>query len=216
MDDIEDIKCRVRKLLALSKSPNENEATLAMKKANDLIGMYELSRSELEGYVRKTVKGAKRYLPWKTMLANAVEQLYATYHCSTDKGEFAFYGEELDVFMSTEMYVYLVKTVDRMARQNVPKNAKYRYRQSYRTGIASRLWDRMNELGQKCSWRNPAELASKKNEISDWVHKEMSVTEIKNTTVCINRNAFDKGTIDADGINLSRQMPENVTARIVG
>ena len=44
----------------------------------------------------------------------------------------------------------------------------------------------------------------------------MSVTEIKNTGVCINRNAFDKGTLDADGINLSRQMPENVTARIVG
>ncbi|MBR5965682.1 MAG: DUF2786 domain-containing protein [Treponema sp.] len=36
MDELESVKRRVKKLLALSKSPNENEAALALKKANGI------------------------------------------------------------------------------------------------------------------------------------------------------------------------------------
>ena len=41
MDELESVKRRVKKLLALSKSPNENEAASALRKANDL---YELGQ----------------------------------------------------------------------------------------------------------------------------------------------------------------------------
>ncbi len=40
---------KVEKLLALAGSPNENEATLAMQKANELIGKYNLNFSKEEG-----------------------------------------------------------------------------------------------------------------------------------------------------------------------
>ena len=216
MEELESIKRKVKKLLALSKSPNENEAALAMKMANDLIGRYKLNQSEFSGYTMKTVKGTRRYVEWRAVLSNAVEQLYATYHFrDRETGEYIFYGEELDVFMSTEMYSYLVKTVERMVKNNVRKNAKYKYRQSYRAGLANRLWDRIKELGELCSWRSPKELESLKKDISVWCHNTNELTTKTSTkTTKLNKLAFARGIFDADGINLNRQMTDSRVRRI--
>ena len=219
MEDIETVKRRVRKLLALSKSPNENEAVSALQKANALMAEYSLCHAEFAGYVEKSVKSTRRAVEWRSVVANAVERLYATYHYQdVGTGSVVFYGEELDVFMSAEMFAYLVKTIDRMARQNVRKNAKYRYRQSYRAGIASRLWDRMDELGKQCSWRDPAELAKKKQEISDWVNSQVALsgTQQKSKRIKANMDAWNRGANDADGISLSRQMTGSGTRKIGG
>ena len=207
MSDLNIIKSKIKKLLALSKSPNENEAALALEKATALMAQYQLDESEFSGYTQKSVKSTKRYVEWRAIVANAVENLYATYHYrNANTGEFIFYGEELDVFMSTEMFSYLIKTIDRMASQNIRKNAKYHFRQSYRSGLASRLYYRMEELGQNCSWRSPEELAKTKQEICDYVNnsKELSVRPVK--TGRMNIKAWCRGQNDADGISLSRQM----------
>ena len=219
MEDLEVVKRRVRKLLALSKSPNENEAVSALQKANALMAEYSLSHAEFAVYVKKSVKSTKRAVEWRSVVANAVERLYATYHYQdVGTGSVVFYGEELDVFMSAEMFAYLVKTIDRMARQNVRKNAKYRYRQSYRAGIASRLWDRMDELGKQCSWRDPTELAKKKQEISDWVNSQVALSgaRSKSKKTRADMGAWIRGANDADGISLSRQMTGSGTRRIGG
>ena len=217
MEELESVKRRGKKLLALSKSPNENEAIAALRKANCLMAEFQIDKSEFSDYTHKSVKSTKRAVEWRSILANAVEQLYATYHCKDARnGTIEFYGEELDVFMSTEMFAYLVKTIDRMVSQNVRKNAKNRYRQSYRSGIASRLYDRMRELGQQCSWRNPKELEAKKKEISDWVQGQLPVTTQRPKLVKTNMKAYSRGMSDADGINLSRQMTGSETRRIGG
>ena len=216
MEELESVKRRVKKLLALSKSPNENEAASALRKANDLMADYKLTAEQFSDYTKAKVKGTKRFIRWRVVLANAVENLYATYHYSDHEGNIVFIGEELDVFMSTEMYKYLVKTTDRMAKQNIRKNAKYKYRQSYRAGIASRLYDRMYELGQQCSWRNPKELKAQKKQIAEFVEKQVAIETSKKKFEKANQTAFSKGNNDANGINLSRQMTGSGTRRIGG
>lgn len=216
MDELESVKRRVKKLLALSKSPNENEAASALRKANDLMADYKLIAEQFFDYTKAKVKGTKRFIRWRVVLANAVENLYATYHYSDHEGSIVFIGEELDVFMSTEMYKYLVKTIDRMAKQNIRKNAKYKYRQSYRAGIASRLYDRMYELGQQCSWRDPKELKAQKKQVADFVEKQVSISVSSKKFEKENPTAFSKGNNDANGINLSRQMTGSGTRRIGG
>lgn len=216
MDELESVKRRVKKLLALSKSPNENEAAAALRKANELMADYKLTAEQFSDYTKAKVKGTKRFIRWRVVLANAVENLYATYHYSDHEGNIVFIGEELDVFMSTEMYKYLVKTTDRMAKQNIRKNAKYKYRQSYRAGIASRLYDRMYELGQQCSWRDPKELKAQKKQVADFVEKQVSVSVSSKKFEKANPMAFSKGNNDANGINLSRQMTGSGTRRIGG
>lgn len=216
-EQLNTVKHRIKKLLALSKSPNENEASLAMKMANDLIAQYELNESEFSDYTRKAVKSTKRFVEWRAILANAVEQLYATYHYKDiNTGRFVFYGEELDVFMATEMFSYLTKTVDRMAKNNIRKNAKYRFRQSYRSGVASRLYDRIVELGQECSWRNPEQLEQQKNDISLWVHNQTKLVSNESKKTKANMKAWIRGKIDADGISLNRQMTGSGIRRIGG
>lgn len=214
MDELESVKRRVKKLLALSKSPNENEAASALRKANELMADYKLTAEQFSDYTKAKVKGTKRFIRWRVVLANAVENLYATYHYTDHEGNIVFIGEELDVFMSTEMYKYLVKTIDRMAKQNIRKNAKYKYRQSYRAGIASRLYDRMYELGQQCSWRNPKELKAQKKQIAEFVEKQVAIETSKKKFEKANPLAFSKGNNDANGINLSRQMTGSGTRRI--
>lgn len=217
MDELESVKRRVKKLLALAKSPYENEAISAIRKANELMAEYNLTQAEFTGYINKSVKSTKRAVKWRTVLANAVENLYATYHFrDVNTGEFVFYGEELDVFMATEMFSYLVKTIDRMANQNIRKNAKHHYRQSYRDGVARRLWDRMNELGQQCSWRNPKELVAQQKQIAEFVEKQVAIETSKKKFEKANPTAFSKGNNDANGINLSRQMTGSGTRRIGG
>lgn len=216
MEELESVKRRVKKLLALSKSPNENEAASALRKANDLMADYKLIAEQFSDYTKAKVKGTKRFVRWRVVLANAVENLYATFHYTDHEGNIVFIGEELDVFMSTEMYKYLVKTTDRMAKQNIRKNAKYKYRQSYRAGIASRLYDRMYELGQQCSWRNPKELEAQQKQIAEFVEKQVAIKTSKKNFENANPTAFSKGNNDANGINLSRQMTGSGTRRIGG
>ena len=216
-EQLNTVKRRIKKLLALSKSPNENEASLAMKMANDLIAQYRLNESEFSDYTSKAVKSTKRFVEWRAVLANAVEQLYATYHYKDiNTGRFVFYGEELDVFMSTEMFSYLTKTVDRMAKNNIRKNAKYRFRQSYRSGVASRLYDRITELGQECSWRNPGQLEQQKNDISLWVHNQTELVSNESKKTKANMKAWVRGEIDAEGVSLNRQMTGSGNRRIGG
>ena len=214
-EQLDSVKRRIKKLLALSKSPNENEASLAMKMANELIAQYRLNESEFSDYTKKVIKSTKRYVEWRAILANAIEQLYATYHYrDVDTGNFIFVGDEFDVFMSTEMFLYLTKTVDRMAKNNIRKNAKYSFRQSYRSGVASRLYDRIAELGQECSWRNPEELKEQKKQIAEFVKKQVSVSLSQKKFEKANPTAFSKGKNDADGISLNRQMTESRVRRI--
>lgn len=214
MEDLETVKQRIKKLLALSKSSNENEAASALIKANEMMENYNFSSFQFSEYTEAKVKGTKRFIRWRVVLANALENLYATYHYTDHEGNIVFIGEELDVFMSTEMYKYLVKTIDRMANQNIRKNAKYKYRQSYRAGIASRLYDRIYELGQQCSWRNPEELKEQKKQIAEFVEKQVSISLSQKKFEKANPTAFSKGKNDADGISLSRQMTESRVRRI--
>lgn len=214
MEDLETVKQRIKKLLALSKSSNENEAASALIKANEMMENYNLSSFQFSEYTEAKVKGTKRSIRWRVLLANAVENLYATYHYTDRTGTLVFIGEELDVFMSTEMYKYLAKTIDRMAKQNIRKNAKYKYRQSYRAGIANRLYDRIYELGQQCSWRNPEELKEQKKQIAEFVEKQVSISLSQKKFGKANPTAFLKGKNDADGISLSRQMTESRVRRI--
>ena len=62
MENIEIVKHRVKKLLALSKSPNENEAAAALRKANDLMAAYKFTLEQFSAYTETKVKGTKRFI----------------------------------------------------------------------------------------------------------------------------------------------------------
>jgi len=109
--DLETIKKRIKKLLALSKSPNENEAMAALQKAQELMEEYRITEAECV-YASQTVKATKRESAWRSTLANTVASLYAceALH-DASSGEMIFYGESFDAFMAKAQYAEIQKSI---------------------------------------------------------------------------------------------------------
>ena len=201
--DLETLKRRIKKLLALSKSPNENEAMAALQKVQELMKAYHITEAECL-YESQTVKATKRESAWRAMLANTVASLYVceAIH-DVFRGQMIFYGESFDAFMAKEMYCYLSKTIDRMVKQNVRKRNTLKYKNQYRFGIVCRLAFRIDELGRQVSWAPEREyklLAVKKaieNEFGIIMRSKLKVTR--------RDKAFMRGVADGDTVSLYRQ-----------
>jgi hypothetical protein len=203
MKELERIKERVRKLLALSKSENENEAAAALEKANALIEAYSLDETSL-GFEQAAVKTTRIYMPWRTVLSNAVTWLYGChkYH-DGETGEFVFTGEPLYVFMAGELYEYLTKAIERIARKQIRKNAKLKFRRDFRYGMADRLYDRIHANGALVSWAPQRESMIERAE--EYVQKQVSLEDRTWKKTKHNGKAVSRGMLAADDVSLARQ-----------
>jgi hypothetical protein len=202
-NELEGVKRRVKKLLALSKSPNENEALAALEKARKLMDEYRLTEGECL-YVRHSARGTKRLSRWRAVLSAAVAWLN---YCETARfpatGEIIFYGEEFDAFMAGEMYRYLSKTIERMAKLNIRKTAKTSYREKYKLGVACQLSFRIHEMGDAAAWglRREVKLLAVRNAMEG----EFSVERTDLKVTGMGGAAFRRGAVDGNGISLNRQ-----------
>ncbi|QEJ99483.1 DUF2786 domain-containing protein [Treponema phagedenis] len=201
--DLETIKKRIKKLLALSKSSNENEAMAALQKAQELMEAYHVTEAECV-YTSQAVKTTKRESAWRATLANPVASLYACVALrDVSSGQMIFYGEAFDAFMAKEMYGYLSKTIDRMVKQNVCKRNTLKYKNQYRFGIACRLAIRIYELGQQVSWAPEREhklLAAKKA-----AENEFGIITRNKLKTNHKDKAFNRGVADGGTVSLHRQ-----------
>ena len=77
------------------------------------------------------VKGTKRFIRWWVVLANAVENLYATYHYSDHEGNIVFVGEEL--FSPAFFYSLPGKSSSENSHRLPPRN-------SLKTFVLIRVW----------------------------------------------------------------------------
>ena len=214
MHDLNIIKAKVRKLLALSKSDNENEATAALKKANDLIEAHGLDEAALR-FESMNVRSTKTSVPWRNVTANAVSWLYGC-HNYID-GEFSvrvFTGESLDVFMATEMYSYLIKSIERCAKKTIRKNAKFKFRRDFKYGMACSLYDRIKELGEACSWSSRRN--TKIEEARKYVTRSIALYDCSKETKNFNRVALHRGMRHGDNVSLARQAGYEPALQIAG
>jgi hypothetical protein len=199
----EQIKILIKKLLALSKSGNENEAAAALKKANELMRERGIGEETLR-FESVRAKAVKTYQPWRVLLGNAVAWLYSCHICSNpNEGNYIFTGEPLYAFMAGEMFSYLAKTVGRIAKKEIRKNAKLKFRDSFKYGIAVRLCERIYETGGACSWapRRDNAIAEAEQHV-----KKTTPLETRDTKqTAVNTTAFNRGRLRADGISLARQ-----------
>jgi hypothetical protein len=197
------IKDKVRKLLALSKSGNENEAAAALEKANKLMEEYAIDEKDVR-LESGRVKSTKTYVVWKAVIANAVSWLYGC-HSYRDggEGERVFTGESLDVFMACEMYSYLIDAVERCAKKNIRKNAKYKFRQSFKYGMACRIYNRIEQAGNSCSW------SPRRNEkieaAGEYAGRSVELCDSKKGKSSRNPSAEARGFRHGDGVSLARQ-----------
>jgi len=209
--EIEVIKEKIKKLLALSKSDNENEAAIALEKANELLSKYNLDESILY-FNSISTKYVKTYVPWKSIISNAVSWLYGVYKYKSN-GTLIFVGLDIYTFLAKEMFEYLIKTIDRIAKKSIRKNAKFKFRKSFKYGIADRLYDRIYELGQSCSWAPYREINIE--EAKEFAEKSVELGEVKSyKKIELNRTALIRGRLYGNDISLARQAGHDKVALI--
>ena len=137
MAHVTDIKGKIRNLLALAESPNENEAKAALLKARELMAKHKLTEAELgeaakQEVVRKTtdITFSKRRNPWINRLLWVIGDNYCCKafrsHRKRKQTQIAgFIGLENDVEICVEVFKYAVNCIEYGILGVKEKNAGY-------------------------------------------------------------------------------------------
>jgi hypothetical protein len=151
---------KARKLVALSKSPNEHEAASAAEKMQALVAEYNLSMLEVmqePDHVGNRIVIIDREIitasnPWRRRLANALAALYFCKYFYTpfgkSKNQHCFVGLEANVAVTKVMFTYLLGAVNALATKGakgLPKREQSPYRVTFREACTSRLCARIHE-----------------------------------------------------------------------
>jgi hypothetical protein len=125
---------KVKKLLALSESSNENEAQLAMMKAQEILAKYKLSLREVKEFKKinsKIIKSVSdvtfRRSKWKAELADVIANNFGCYiYFKTRRThKIVFLGREEDAAVCNIMLEYAIDSIE-----STMKAIKYSYRRN--------------------------------------------------------------------------------------
>ena len=131
---------KIKKLLALSESSNENEAKIAMLKAQELLAKHKLSIKEIKDYkiaddsIREKISSISfRQGKWKAKLGGLISENFGCYqYFKTNKSQtIAFFGREEDIIVCNIVLEYAVDSI-----LSTVKSLRYQY---FREGYSSNI-----------------------------------------------------------------------------
>jgi hypothetical protein len=154
---------KIRKLMRMTESPNENEAAVAAGKAQALLAEYNLSLSDVRTEKSKDPRFvtdeeiATAIQPWRRLIGNSVAALYFCKYMfySFDKhpkgwarkDRHMFVGAAHNIEVAKMMFVYLMNATERLAKEGakkVPASERDRYTRSFCWACSSRLAGRIH------------------------------------------------------------------------
>lgn len=142
---------KIKKLLALTTSSNENESTIAAEKASLLLAQHNLSLADLgnnqDTEITETViDNTTRFVTWKMILLSGVaDSNFCQALRSSYNGNVFLLGSSTNLIVCQHLYDYLSKAIERRAKYR--KGSGRAYLNAFRVGCATRLSERL--LAQK-------------------------------------------------------------------
>lgn len=158
---------KIKKLLALSKSTNKNEAQNAMLKAQQLLIKHKISLQEVESYEEENIeiedlKTEQKFRgkSWKGNLAQVIANNFGCFlYYKTGNYKVhrvCFYGKQEDVIIANIMFEYAVKWINlegnklvKMMKQDKRRkhfdNIKNDYALGFITGLEERFRSQIKE-----------------------------------------------------------------------
>lgn len=213
---------KIKKLQALSNSPNQHEAESALAKMQELMSEHHIVMSDInnsipEELIETMVSGKGKQLTGEKMLLmylskyNGVEFYIARIPGMT---QFMMVGRETNVAVVTEMYNYLHKTINRLA-SNIPGGM----RDSYKRGIVSGLEKKIREKYEIIIESDETglvihEMANRKRENNEFMRQYNVKTQKVRDTVS-NYGAYANGRSDASSISLHDQVAKQGSQRAI-
>jgi len=205
---------KIKKLLRLSESPNEAEASLAIEKAQNLLREYNLSMQDIEKDKNSEIKKEdlfelKREPTWKSLIISGVCQAYYCksflYKKRLNLKDYVYVrniiGKEHNVIVAIEVIKYLFSAVERLAKEYKGKN-----KLDYKKGLACRIADRLKELNKQDREYCNALVVSEEGFLNKYLKENFNVTT-RYSNVRINHNeAYSRGYKDGNNVSLNTQI----------
>lgn len=223
---MEDVIYKIQRLLALSKSSNENEAQNAMMMAQRLLIKYKLSIKDVEEYNKDSIKvdenrtGIKfRSSSWKSNLATVIANNFGCYlfYRKNRTCEICFYGKEEDVIICNIMLEYAIKSINTNGDKLIKKLKQDRRRKhfkgiknDYALGFIKGLDERFKEqLKSNEEW---ALVLVKDQVVIDSYNEFSKCFKTVETKVEFNKHlfAFKMGKEDGKNFDISNKIENEV------
>lgn len=220
--ELKKVQQKIVKLLALSASPNEAEAALAMSKCKELMDKYGITSIDVDP-VRKTVDtdsrfvkahGDRKRIPqWMGMLSGGLCDIFSCLGVShADVGHWVgltFVGGASDVAIVSDLYVRLKRIIGGMGRnyiENTPYKSTSKSRETYCMGVVVTVLDRIRTA--YCPMSNALVLVKEKEvekHFNEMFPKKLKTakfkSEVKENTDIV---AFTQGLEDGKNVNIAR------------
>lgn len=233
----------IRKCLALSHSPNENEAALALSKAQELLEKYNLSMSEVsveDHKIPDIVQGDISYEgeDWIRRLYVAVaEHNFCKVVSHQSKGISSIIGRFVNMEATVEMALWIKDQMERISRTELSKVSKYEidefgrftgrvtnkraYKASFMLGMVSRLRARLEEMSEQRKVEVPSLRALTINLLKEAeLQRHIFYPYLVNIRTSVtNTDAFHRGQEAANNVGLvrpSHHISDNGTLRLGG
>lgn len=242
--DLDKVLDKMRKLLALSKSPNEHEAARAAERVQALLVRYNLSLVDVEKGPASEIDADYnlRTTPykWRRTLGTSLAKMYFTrYFYSTLKDgktvydAHGFIGERQNIMVAKMMFEYLIKTIDRLAMNGakvLPEAQRSPYRTDFRKGCSYKLCERIRKRVEDAKAGLAKDEDTKTNlpallsaytkadaAIDGWIKKNMSgeiVKHVYRPDKLLHERGFLDGQAAGDRISLDQQIDDDARPRI--
>ncbi|MBE9123794.1 DUF2786 domain-containing protein [Tychonema sp. LEGE 07199] len=142
---------KIKKLLALATSSNENESTAAAEKASVLLAQYNLGLADLgpnhqEEIDETGVETTSKFVTWKMMLLSGIAEANGcTGMRNTYTGNMFLVGSSTNLIVCKHLYEYLSSAIEKRAKYRKGSGRGLAYLNAFRVGCATRLRQRLLE-----------------------------------------------------------------------
>ena len=210
MNNLQNVIDKVKKLLALSKSSNQNEAANATAAANRLIDEYRLSENDLNDsdmiVDNEFIYETGRVIPWKRGLIYVLSNHYGVAvinQCDFSNGRcksrFKLIGNKSDVQIVKYMFAWLTSEITRLS--NIEAKGKghifvFSYCEGFVAGIKNQLDISRSEAKKSATTEAIVKIDSRLEQSNEFMCKKFN-TETKKF---VSKRRFDSGAY-YDGVN---------------
>ena len=235
--DIKEVKGKIRKLLALANSPNENEAAIAAAKAQELCDQLNLEAAKIgkddstyaPDLERLEISPLKKREIWELMLFSCLcEVLECTgwfekpAHKGRGSRRFMVVGYPADVSLFQFLYPYLEKVIVTRYKESLAeakakvswwdRRRTYLYKRGFCYGAIERIFERLKELRDSRREGDPdtrALVVVKKHKIKKWVEQNLSLNKNKTQyKISMDKSGYIAGQMAGEAINLNRPLED--------
>lgn len=217
---------KIQKLLALSKSPNEHEAALALAKAQELLDRENLSLSEVEGVSTSDIESflmdsKSRFPYWDQLLFTKLAFVSDCHPYSESRQGKIFlwvvgYKKDVEVFgyflgfLRRAISILSDKAIlsERRVAGAWDRRKAFKFRNSFGVGAATRVCERVDQIRQMRLSQDvvcKALVVSRKQGVDAWVSSNLDLRLCSKKTN-LSQRGFDRGYVAGGSIPLHKSV----------